>query len=91
MEVKKAVIPVAGWGTRSLPATKNIPKEMLPIFRKPIVQYIVEEGIEAGLSDVVFVTNQNKTIIEDHFDRNFLWSSFWPVPERRRCLRKCVV
>jgi len=72
MEVKKAVIPVAGWGTRSLPATKNVPKEMLPIFRKPIVQYIVEEGIDAGLADVVFVTNQNKTIIEDHFDRNFL-------------------
>lgn len=72
MDIKKAVIPVAGWGTRSLPATKNVPKEMLPIFRKPIVQYIVEEGIEAGISDVVFVTNQNKTIIEDHFDRNFL-------------------
>ena len=72
MEIKKAVIPVAGWGTRSLPATKNVPKEMLPIFRKPIVQYIVEEGIDAGISDVVFVTNQNKTIIEDHFDRNFL-------------------
>jgi len=72
MEVKKVVIPVAGWGTRSLPATKNVPKEMLPIFRKPIVQYIVEEGIAAGLSDVVFITNQNKTIIEDHFDRNFL-------------------
>ncbi|GAB7023046.1 UTP--glucose-1-phosphate uridylyltransferase GalU [Salidesulfovibrio brasiliensis] len=72
MQVRKAVIPVAGWGTRSLPATKNIPKEMLPIFRKPIVQYIVEEAIGAGLSDVVFVTNQNKKIIEDHFDRNFL-------------------
>jgi len=72
MDIKKAVIPVAGWGTRSLPATKNVPKEMLPIFRKPIVQYIVEEGLEAGISDVVFVTNQNKTIIEDHFDRNFL-------------------
>ncbi|NDV19362.1 UTP--glucose-1-phosphate uridylyltransferase GalU [Pseudodesulfovibrio sp. JC047] len=72
MKIKKAVIPVAGWGTRSLPATKNVPKEMLPIFRKPIVQYIVEEGIEAGLTDVVFITNQNKTIIEDHFDRNFL-------------------
>ncbi len=72
MEIKKAVIPVAGWGTRSLPATKNVPKEMLPIFRKPIVQYIVEEGISAGITDVVFVTNQNKTIIEDHFDRNFL-------------------
>ncbi|BCS87671.1 UTP--glucose-1-phosphate uridylyltransferase GalU [Pseudodesulfovibrio sediminis] len=72
MDIKKVVIPVAGWGTRSLPATKNVPKEMLPIFRKPIVQYIVEEGIEAGLRDVVFITNQNKTIIEDHFDRNFL-------------------
>ncbi|MFH1912740.1 MAG: UTP--glucose-1-phosphate uridylyltransferase GalU [Pseudomonadota bacterium] len=72
MEITKAVIPVAGWGTRSLPATKNVPKEMLPIFRKPIVQYIVEEGISAGITDVVFVTNQNKTIIEDHFDRNFL-------------------
>ena len=72
MDIKKVVIPVAGWGTRSLPATKNVPKEMLPIFRKPIVQYIVEEGIDAGLTDVVFVTNQNKTIIEDHFDRNFL-------------------
>jgi UTP--glucose-1-phosphate uridylyltransferase len=72
MEITKAVIPVAGWGTRSLPATKNVPKEMLPIFRKPIVQYIVEEGIGAGITDVVFVTNQNKTIIEDHFDRNFL-------------------
>lgn len=72
MDIKKVVIPVAGWGTRSLPATKNVPKEMLPIFRKPIVQYIVEEGIDAGLSDVVFITNQNKTIIEDHFDRNFL-------------------
>lgn len=72
MNIRKAVIPVAGWGTRSLPATKNVPKEMLPIFRKPIVQYIVEEAIEAGLTDVVFITNQNKKIIEDHFDRNFL-------------------
>jgi len=72
MEIRKAVIPVAGWGTRSLPATKNVPKEMLPIYKKPIVQYIVEEAIDAGLTDVVFVTNQNKKIIEDHFDRNFL-------------------
>lgn len=72
MKIKKVVIPVAGWGTRSLPATKNVPKEMLPIYRKPIVQYIVEEGLAAGLTDVVFVTNQNKRIIEDHFDRNFL-------------------
>ena len=68
MEVRKVVIPVAGWGTRSLPASKNIPKEMLPIFDKPVLQYIVEEAVEAGLRDVVFVTSREKRIIEDHFD-----------------------
>ncbi|GFK95118.1 UTP--glucose-1-phosphate uridylyltransferase [Fundidesulfovibrio magnetotacticus] len=70
MEISKVVVPVAGWGTRSLPATKNVPKEMLPIFKKPVVQYVVEEAQAAGLKDVVFVTNRNKTIIEDHFDYN---------------------
>lgn len=70
MNIRKAVIPVAGWGTRSLPATKNIPKEMLPIYNKPVVQYIVEEAIGAGLEDVVFITNRDKKIIEDHFDYN---------------------
>lgn len=70
MQVKKVVIPVAGWGTRSLPATKNIPKEMLPVYNKPVVQYVVEEAMRSGLSDVVFVNNQNKRIIEDHFDYN---------------------
>lgn len=70
MEITKVVVPVAGWGTRSLPATKNVPKEMLPIFKKPVVQYVVEEAQSAGLTDVVFVTNRNKTIIEDHFDYN---------------------
>ncbi|MBI4806588.1 MAG: UTP--glucose-1-phosphate uridylyltransferase GalU [Desulfovibrio sp.] len=70
MEISKVVVPVAGWGTRSLPATKNLPKEMLPVFKKPVVQYIVEEAQAAGLTDVVFVTNRNKTIIEDHFDYN---------------------
>ncbi|MFO7728767.1 MAG: UTP--glucose-1-phosphate uridylyltransferase GalU [Desulfonatronovibrio sp.] len=70
MEPKKVIIPVAGWGTRSLPATKNVPKEMLPVYRKPAVQYVVEEAIEADLNDVVFVTNQQKRIIEDHFDYN---------------------
>jgi UTP--glucose-1-phosphate uridylyltransferase len=70
MQIKKVVVPVAGWGTRSLPATKNIPKEMLPIYRKPIVQYVVEEAMLTGLTDVVFVNNRNKTIIEDHFDYN---------------------
>ncbi|MFP4315676.1 MAG: UTP--glucose-1-phosphate uridylyltransferase GalU [Desulfovibrionales bacterium] len=75
MNIRKVVIPVAGWGTRSLPATKNIPKEMLPVYNKPAVQYVVEEAMFAGLKDVVFVNNQNKTIIEDHFDYNWALES----------------
>jgi len=70
MDVKKVVVPVAGWGTRSLPATKNIPKEMLPVYKKPAVQYVVEEAMHSGLTDVVFVNNQIKRVLEDHFDRN---------------------
>lgn len=70
MNIKKVIIPVAGWGTRSLPATKNIPKEMLPVYNKPGVQYIVEEAIRAGIEDVVFITNRDKNVIEDHFDYN---------------------
>lgn len=70
MNVQKVVIPVAGWGTRSLPATKNIPKEMLPVFNKPAVQYVVEEAIASGVKDVVFITNRDKNVIEDHFDYN---------------------
>lgn len=70
MNITKVVIPVAGWGTRSLPASKNIPKEMLPIYNKPVVQYVVEEATQAGISDVVFITNRDKTVIEDHFDHN---------------------
>lgn len=75
MQIRKVVIPVAGWGTRSLPATKNIPKEMLPVYRKPVVQYVVEEAMRTGLTDVVFVNNQNKKIIEDHFDYNHVLES----------------
>lgn len=75
MDIGKVVIPVAGWGTRSLPATKNLPKEILPVFKKPSIQYIVEEAMESGLKDVVFVNNQNKTIIEDHFDYNLALES----------------
>lgn len=75
MDIRKVVVPVAGWGTRSLPATKNIPKEMLPVYNKPAVQYVVEEAMLAGLTDVVFVNNQNKRIIEDHFDYNLALES----------------
>lgn len=70
MNINKVVIPVAGWGTRSLPASKNIPKEMLPIYNKPVVQYVVEEAMAAGIEDVILVTNRYKTVIEDHFDHN---------------------
>lgn len=69
-DVHKVVIPVAGWGTRSLPATKNIPKEMLPVYNKPVIQYVVEEAIKSGIRDVIFVTNRDKSVIEDHFDYN---------------------
>lgn len=69
-DIRKVVIPVAGWGTRSLPATKNIPKEMLPIYNKPVIQYVVEEAQRAHIKDAIFVTNRDKNVIEDHFDHN---------------------
>ena len=69
-KIRKVVIPVAGLGTRLLPATKAQPKEMLPIVDKPIIQYIVEQAVAAGISDVILVTGATKRAIEDHFDRN---------------------
>jgi UTP--glucose-1-phosphate uridylyltransferase len=68
MRVKKAVFPVAGMGTRFLPATKASPKEMMPVVDKPLIQYAVEEAAEAGITDMVFITGRNKRAIEDHFD-----------------------
>lgn len=68
--VKKAVFPVAGFGTRFLPATKAMPKELLPIINKPLIQYAVEEAIVAGIDTLIFVTGRNKRAIEDHFDSN---------------------
>ena len=67
----KAVIPAAGLGTRFLPATKAMPKEMLPVVDKPAIQYVVEEAVRAGIHDVLVVTGRGKRTIEDHFDRNF--------------------
>ena len=67
-KVRKAVLPVAGLGTRFLPATKVVPKEMLPVVDKPIIQYVVDEAIEAGIEHFVFVTGRNKHVIEDYFD-----------------------
>jgi UTP--glucose-1-phosphate uridylyltransferase len=69
--VRKAVIPAAGLGTRFLPATKSSPKEMLPVVDKPAIQYVVEEAVLAGLTDILIVTGRSKRAVEDHFDRNF--------------------
>ena len=66
--IRKAVFPVAGMGTRFLPATKAMPKEMLPVVDKPLIQYAVEEAVAAGITDLIFVTGRNKRAIEDHFD-----------------------
>ncbi|WP_394218261.1 UTP--glucose-1-phosphate uridylyltransferase GalU [Halobacillus trueperi] len=70
-KIKKAIIPAAGLGTRFLPATKAMPKEMLPIVDKPTIQYIVEEAIASGIEDIIIVTGKGKRAIEDHFDKNF--------------------
>lgn len=69
--VRKAVFPVAGLGSRFLPATKASPKEMLPVVDKPLIQYAVEEALEAGIDEMIFVTSSSKRAIEDHFDKNY--------------------
>jgi len=70
-KIKKVVIPVAGFGTRFLPATKAIPKEMLPIIDKPLIEYAVDEAVDAGIEEVIFITSHTKIAIENHFDSNF--------------------
>ncbi|WP_124728323.1 UTP--glucose-1-phosphate uridylyltransferase GalU [Staphylospora marina] len=70
-KVRKAIIPAAGLGTRFLPATKAMPKEMLPIVDKPTIQYIVEEAVQSGIQEIIIVTGKSKRAIEDHFDKNF--------------------
>jgi len=76
MKIRKAVIPAAGLGTRMLPATKTVPKEMLPMVDKPVVQYIIEEAVEAGIEDILIVTNRAKSAMDDYFD-------YYPELERR--------
>jgi UTP--glucose-1-phosphate uridylyltransferase len=70
-KIRKAVLPVAGFGTRVLPATKSLPKEMLPVFDRPAVHWVVEEAMAAGIEHIVFVTGRNKSAIEDYFDRSY--------------------
>jgi UTP--glucose-1-phosphate uridylyltransferase len=70
-KITKAVFPVAGLGSRFLPATKASPKEMLPVVDKPLIQYAVEEAAAAGITDMIFITGRNKRAIEDHFDKAY--------------------
>ena len=70
MKVKKAIILAAGLGTRMLPATKSVPKELFPIVDKPALQYLVEELVHSGITDIMIVISRGKTLIEDHFDRS---------------------
>lgn len=71
MQIKKAILPVAGFGTRFLPATKSQPKEMLPVVDKPVIQYLVEEAVASGIEEIIFVTGRGKRAIEDHFDVSY--------------------
>lgn len=85
--VRKAVFPVAGMGTRFLPATKAMPKEMLPVVDKPLIQYAVEEAVAAGITDLIFVTGRNKRAIEDHFDAAPSWKPTWKRRASTNCWR----
>lgn len=77
MKIRKAIIPAAGLGTRFLPATKALPKEMLPIIDKPTIQYIVEEAVASGIEDIIIISGRSKRSIEDHFDKSFELEEFF--------------
>lgn len=90
-KVRKAVIPAAGLGTRVLPATKAMPKEMLPIVDKPAIQYIVEEAVQAGIEEILIITGRGKSIMEDHFDHAFeLESALSGNPAKHAMLEECL-
>lgn len=92
MKVRKAVIPAAGLGTRVLPASKSIPKEMLPIVDKPAIQYIVEEAVAAGITEILIITNRGKVAIEDHFDHSFeLEAALSKNPEKAEILKSVQI
>ena len=90
-KVRKAIIPAAGLGTRVLPATKAMPKEMLPIVDKPAIQYIVEEAVQAGIEEILIITGRGKSIMEDHFDHAFeLESALSDNPAKHAMLEECL-
>src|ERR1700682_1863843 len=88
--IRKAVFPVAGMGTRFLPATKAVPKEMLPVVDKPVIQYAVEEAREAGIEEFIFVTGRGKHVIEDHFDHAYELESLLSAREKTKELNSLL-
>ena len=90
MQIRKAIIPAAGLGTRVLPATKAMPKEMLPIVDKPAIQYIVEEAVRSGITDILIIIGRNKDIIEDHFDRAPELEAALAKPGKEAALETCL-
>jgi UTP--glucose-1-phosphate uridylyltransferase len=85
-DIRKVIIPAAGWGTRFLPATKAMPKEMLPIIDKPIIQYVVEEAVASGIKDAIIITGWHKRAIEDHFDRSMEMEKFLETQNKTKAL-----
>lgn len=88
MQIKKAVIALAGYGTRFLPASKNVPKQMLPIIDKPIVQYLVEEAVASGITDIILVTQAGQSVMEDHFDSHVALEHILEKTHKDEYLRK---
>jgi len=86
--LNKVIVPIAGLGTRLLPATKAIPKEMLPVVNKPIIQYVVEEIIEAGFKEIIFITHSSKSSVENHFDQSFELETILKKRVKRRLLKE---
>ena len=89
-KVTKAVIPAAGLGTRVLPATKAMPKGMLPIVDKPAIQYLVEEAVRSGITDILIILGRNQSIIEDHFDRAPELEEKLTAPGKEKMLEECL-
>ena len=88
-KVTKAVIPAAGLGTRVLPATKAMPKGMLPLVDKPAIQYLVEEAVRSGITDILIILGRNQSIIEDHFDRSPELEEKLAKPGKEKMLEEC--
>jgi len=88
MEIRKAIIPAAGWGTRFLPQTKALPKEMLPVIDKPVIQYVVEEVVTSAIKDIIIVTGWHKRAIEDHFDRSIELERFLKSKGKEKLLQE---